>query len=193
VLAVQVLIAGGTGTGKSVLAAELWRSYRVSGIVNTGDIREAIRAVTDATSHPELFDDTANGESAVDRYRQQASTIVRATGSVLRRLASPMTLSGAEGMHLLPPVLTNLDPDATFVVVLRQPDRTTHEARLIERAEREGRREWTKYAAMFDGIRAIGEEIERTWAAVSAGNVHLVASVDEGLATIKAAAAAFQR
>jgi 2-phosphoglycerate kinase len=190
---VQILIAGGTGTGKSSLASALWCDYQVAGLLNTGDVREAIRAVTDPTTHPELFETGESGLSAVDSYQQQASTVLRATGQALRRLASPATLSGAEGMHLLPPLLADLDLAATHVIVMRQPDRTIHESRLLDRGEREGRRRWAKYAEIFDGIRAIGDYIEESWASVVDVNVHFVTSVDEGLAALVPVAGAFHR
>jgi len=190
---VQVLIAGGTGTGKSSLASALWRGYRISGLVNTGDVREAIRAVADPTSNPELFQDGASSLPAVVRYQQQATTVLRATGSVLRRLASPNTLSGAEGMHLLPEVLDGVDPESTQVIVIRQPDRATHESRLTERGGSEGRRQWAKYAELFDGIREIGDYIEQSWTAAPNPNVHLVGSVNEGLAALAPRVAAFLR
>jgi len=190
---VQVLIAGGTGTGKSSLASARWRRYRITGLVNTGDIREAIRTVADPTSHPELFQDGVSSLPAVLRYQQQARTVLRATGSALRRLASPTTLSGAEGMHLLPLVLAEVDPESTQVIVLRQPDRATHESRLMERGERDGRRQWAKYVGLFDGIREIGDYIEESWAAASHLNVHLVGSVDEGLEALEPAVRAFRQ
>jgi 2-phosphoglycerate kinase len=190
---VQILIAGGTCTGKSSLASALWCEYQVSGLVNTGDVREAIRAVTDPVSHPELFEAGASGLSAVASYQQQASTVLRATGQALRRLASPATLSGAEGMHLLPAVLEHVDPPAVRVVVLRQPDRATHEAWLVARGEREGRRQWSKYAEIFNGIREIGDYIEESWAAETDVDVQFVNSLADGLAALAPAAASFRR
>jgi 2-phosphoglycerate kinase len=196
---VQVLIAGGTGTGKSSLADALCCRYRLAGLVNTGDIREALRAVATPTAHPELFpsaDAATEGGGQTGpavHYRQQAAVVVRAVGTVLERLAAPRTLSGAEGMHLLPPILDYVDVNTTHVILFRQPDKATHQSRLISRGEQEGRRPWSKYAEQFDAIRTIGTYIEQSWQSVSSVNVHVVDSVSEGLSALSSLDEQFRR
>lgn len=166
-----ILIGGATGAGKSTLAEALATELGIVHVVTTDAVREVLRGVLTADSHPVLHVSTfETGELAafadaqdplLAGYLAQAQLVMAGTSSLVRRALVEGTDIIVEGVHLVPGAHQLPDElEATVVpLVITVDDEEKHRCFLEARAT--AGRPPDRYIERLGEIRRIQHEVVR--------------------------------
>ncbi|GGK12074.1 2-phosphoglycerate kinase [Deinococcus malanensis] len=175
-----VLLGGVSGTGKSVLAAEIAYRLGITRVVSTDSIREVMRAMVSPALVPTLHASTFNawealvppGQSIPDHpteaellagFREQVQQVSVGLRAVVRRSIEEGTSVVLEGVHLVPGYL-RADAFAGALVVpllVTLPNETEHRRHFESRdQETAASRPMHRYMRYFDEIRTMQNELE---------------------------------
>ncbi|MFC4639786.1 2-phosphoglycerate kinase [Deinococcus hohokamensis] len=175
-----VLLGGVSGTGKSVLAAEIAYRLGVTRVVSTDSIREVMRAMVSPALVPTLHASTFNawealvppGQSVPDHptepqllagFREQVQQVSVGLRAVVRRSIEEGTSVVLEGVHLVPGYLRAEAFAGALVVpmLVTLPDETEHRRHFQSRdQETAASRPLHRYMRYFDEIRTMQNELE---------------------------------
>jgi 2-phosphoglycerate kinase len=154
---VAILIAGGSGTGKSTIAFHVARELDVERLVSTDVLRVAMRAATTPELRPELFRESFQGDSDdVSNFVVQASAIAVAASDVLQYCADQGWSIVMEGVHLVPGLVRPPAGARVHHVLLTVEGEDIHAERFRARArDTSGGRPASVYLENLARIRAI--------------------------------------
>lgn len=174
-----VLLGGVSGTGKSLLAAELAYRLGISRVVSTDSIREVMRAMVSPALVPTLHASTFNAwealvppscqkpphptrEGLMAGFREQVQQVSVGLRAVIDRTVQEGTSIVLEGVHLVPGYLRPESFDALIVPILVMlPDADEHHRHFESRDEETAAsRPLHRYLKYFSEIRAMQEELE---------------------------------
>ncbi|MGI8747045.1 MAG: ATP cone domain-containing protein, partial [Deinococcus sp.] len=175
-----ILLGGVSGTGKSLLAAEIAYRLGISRIVSTDSIREVMRAMVSQQLIPTLHASTFNAWEALippeqqppehpsERqllagFREQVQQVSVGLGAVVRRSLEEGVSMVLEGVHLVPGYLRAEDfsPCILVPLLITLPSDEQHRRHFASR-ERESRlsRPRGRYMQYFDEIRGMQGYLE---------------------------------
>ncbi|NIQ06287.1 MAG: 2-phosphoglycerate kinase [Candidatus Korarchaeota archaeon] len=162
-----VLIGGGTGVGKTTMAAEVGHQLGIKKIIGTDTIREILRAIIPQEVAPTLHSssflacDELKGDSSSNTvlygFKRQAKLVNHGIIAVLTRGKKEGLKMVIDGVHLVPGGLQKRfrdPPGMVFQYVLDVPDRDRHIQRFYSRVEG-SLRDPQRYIDYIDRIRDI--------------------------------------
>jgi 2-phosphoglycerate kinase len=192
---ILILIGGVTGTGKSVLAAEVGYRLGITRVESSDSIRQVMRAMISKELLPALHSSTfdawtatlepieeaqfkrAGGrqhikpsrEQLLDGFRDQVKQVSVGVRAIVERASKEHTSMIIEGAHIVPGYLpVDLFENAVvvpMVVAVRSPE--SHRQRFYSRdAETNKHRPMQRYLEHFEDIRNLQEYVERLARAV---------------------------
>ena len=158
-----VLIGGATGTGKSTVATEVAHRLGINRVTSTDIVRQTLRAVFAPEYMPSIHRssfDGAPGESLVDAFLEQTTSVVVAVEASIERAVDEGWSMVVEGVHLVPGLLS-LEVDAPVThCVLAIRDEEAHAAHFwIRDAASRGVRPVQKYLERLSDIRRLQDFI----------------------------------
>ncbi|WP_425145399.1 ATP cone domain-containing protein [Deinococcus sp.] len=177
----MILLGGVSGTGKSLLAAEIAYRLGISRVVSTDSIREVMRAVVSRELVPTLHASTFNAweafippgesrpehptqEQLLEGFREQVQQVSVGLSAVVRRSLEEGVSTVVEGVHLVPGYLQTGDFVGAIVIpiLITLPSDEEHRQHFESR-ERETRnhRPRSRYMRYFNEIRAMQGYLER--------------------------------
>ena len=167
----MILFGGGTGVGKSTLAAELGHRLGISMVVSTDTVREIMRSMVSSSLVPTLHQSTFTVDEVapspltedplIRGFDRQVSMVCAGLRAVMERGITECVDMVLNGVHLVPGYV---DVDRArreaylFFYVLALEDLEEHEERFLRRAERTLRAA-DQYLKRMDKIRRIQEFI----------------------------------
>jgi 2-phosphoglycerate kinase len=181
----HILIGGVTGTGKSVLAAEVAYRLGITRIESTDSVRQVMRAMISRellpTLHASSFDAwmttlhphelkqlerrtvKPSSDQLLDGFRDQVSQVTVGLRAIIERASDEHTSMVLEGVHIVPGFLpVEAFKDSTvvpMVVVVRNQEE--HRKRFYLRdAETSQHRPMQHYLEHFDSIRELQNYVE---------------------------------
>ncbi len=165
-----ILIGGVTGTGKTVVAAELAYRMNIKHIIGTDSIREILRIVLSRELLPTLHESTyeawkhitmplvSEDEKVRQGYLEQAKVVSAGIKAIVNRSLKEGLDIVVEGIHNLPSLLKCYkDRSNVITLVLTIKDENIHRSRLKTRIK--SRRDPEKYMREFEKIRIINDFI----------------------------------
>jgi 2-phosphoglycerate kinase len=163
-----ILVGGGSGTGKSTLAAEIAYLMGIRNTIGTDMLREVLRLKYSIESEPELYENTYNcwkplsssyePEYLKQGYYRQSQLIFTAVEAIIDRVLSDGESVVLEGIHLLPSLLSSdlLVRPNVISVVLQLRDAELHQARLYDRGRSTHvMKPGSRYIPVFEKIRLV--------------------------------------
>jgi 2-phosphoglycerate kinase len=185
----HILIGGVTGTGKSVLAAEVAYRLGITRIESTDSVRQVMRAMISKALIPALHASSFDAwmttlepheaaelstqlssksyrpskQRLLEGFRDQVSQVTVGLRAIIERASDEHTSMLIEGVHIVPGFLPiEAFKDSTvvpMVIVVRNEDE--HRKRFYSRdAETSQQRPMGRYLEHFEGIRALQEYVE---------------------------------
>ncbi len=192
---ILILIGGVTGTGKSVLAAEIGYRLGITRVESSDSIRQVMRAMISKELLPALHSSTFDAWTAtlepieeaqfkrgggrkfvkptrdqlLDGFRDQVKQVSVGIRAIVERASNEHTSMIIEGVHIVPGYLpVDLFENAIvvpMVVAVRTED--AHRQRFYSRdAETNKHRPMQRYLEHFEDIRNLQEYVERLARAV---------------------------
>ncbi|MFC4452154.1 ATP cone domain-containing protein [Deinococcus sonorensis] len=176
-----VLLGGVSGTGKSLLAAEIAYRLGISRIVSTDSIREVMRAMVSPGLVPALHASTFNAwetlvppeqerpthpsqRQLLSGFREQVQQVSLGLSAVVRRSVEEGVSTVLEGVHLVPGYLRAEDFSGAIVIpiLITLPSDDEHRRHFEARERETGRnRPLNRYMRYFDEIRAMQDYLEQ--------------------------------
>ncbi|RLC77258.1 MAG: hypothetical protein DRJ03_27165 [Chloroflexi bacterium] len=163
-----ILIGGGSGTGKSTLAAEVAHLMGIRNIIGTDMLREVLRLKYPVEDEPALHENTYNcwkplspfykPEHLQQGYYRQSQLVVTAVKAISDRVLGDGESIVLEGIHLLPSLLTSdlLARPNVISIVLQLSDPELHKARLYDRGiSTHVMKPGDRYMPVFEKIRLV--------------------------------------
>ncbi|MFN3266778.1 MAG: ATP cone domain-containing protein [Deinococcales bacterium] len=192
---ILILIGGVTGTGKSVLAAEVGYRLGITRVESSDSIRQVMRAMISKELLPALHASTFDAwtatlepieeaqfkrgggrqnikpsrEQLLDGFRDQVKQVSVGVRAIVERASKEHTSMIIEGVHIVPGYLpVDLFENAIVVpMVVAVHSVDTHRQRFYSRdAETNKHRPMQRYLEHFDDIRNLQEYVERLARAV---------------------------
>lgn len=174
-----VLLGGVSGTGKSVLAAEIAYRLGISRVIGTDAVREVMRAMVSPALLPTLHASTFNAwealvppsqqrpphptrEELLAGFRDQVQQVSVGIHAVIRRSIQEGTSLVLEGVHLVPGYLKADYPTAIVIpILIRLQDEDEHRQHFESRdTETAAERPLHRYMRYFEEIRMMQGELE---------------------------------
>lgn len=154
---IAVLIAGGSGTGKSTIAVGVAARLGIGRVVSTDVLRVAMRAATTPELMPHIFRESFEGPlDDVANFELQSRVVAAAVSNVLTYCAQQGWSIVVEGVHLVPGFVVPVDGIVIHHVLLAVPDEHDHAERFGARERRTGGgRPAAVYHANLPRIRSI--------------------------------------
>ena len=176
----MILLGGVSGTGKSLLAAEIAYRLGISRIVSTDSIREVMRAVVGQELMPTLHASTFNAWEAqlapggelpehpserqlLAGFREQVQQVSVGLSAVVRRSLEEGVSAVLEGVHLVPGYLRVSDFAGAIMVpmLITLPSDEEHRAHFESREhESQNHRPRSRYMHYFQEIRSMQRYLE---------------------------------
>jgi 2-phosphoglycerate kinase len=192
---ILILIGGVTGTGKSVLAAEVGYRLGITRVESSDSIRQVMRAMISKELLPALHSSTFDAwtatlepieeaqfkrgggrqnikpsrEQLLDGFRDQVKQVSVGVRAIVERASKEHTSMIIEGAHIVPGYLpVDLFENAIVVpMVVAVHSADTHRQRFYSRdAETNKHRPMQRYLEHFEDIRNLQEYVERLARAV---------------------------
>jgi 2-phosphoglycerate kinase len=192
---ILILIGGVTGTGKSVLAAEIGYRLGITRVESTDSIRQVMRAMISQELLPELHASTFDAwtatlepiqaarfqrsggrrqmkptrEELLDGFRDQVKQVSVGVRAIVERASKEHTSMIIEGVHIVPGYLpVDLFENAIVVpMVITVHSQDAHRQRFYSRdAETNKHRPMQRYLEHFEDIRNLQQYVERLGKAV---------------------------
>ncbi len=192
---ILILIGGVTGTGKSVLAAEIGYRLGITRVESTDSIRQVMRAMISKELLPELHASTFDAWTAtlepiqaaqfqrsggrrqmkptrdqlLDGFRDQVKQVSVGVRAIVERASKEHTSMIIEGVHIVPGYLpVDLFENAIVVpMVITVHSQDAHRQRFYSRdAETNKHRPMQRYLEHFEDIRNLQQYVERLGKAV---------------------------
>ncbi|GGR08630.1 2-phosphoglycerate kinase [Deinococcus ruber] len=177
----MILLGGVSGTGKSLLAAEIAYRLGISRIVSTDSIREVMRAVVSRDLVPTLHASTFNAWEALippeaeqpehpterqllEGFREQVQQVSVGLSAVVSRSLEEGVSTVLEGVHLVPGYLRVSDFVGAIVVpiLITLPSDDEHRQHFESRErETSNHRPRSRYMQYFSEIRTMQGYLER--------------------------------
>lgn len=174
-----VLLGGVSGTGKSLLAAEIAYRLGISRVVSTDSIREVMRAMVSPALLPTLHASTFNAwealvppgqtrpphptrEELLAGFRDQVQQVSVGLSAVVGRSIQEGTSLVLEGVHLVPGYLEPAAFQGALLVpmLVGLPDAEEHRRHFESRdTETAASRPLHRYMRYFDEIRIMHDEL----------------------------------
>lgn len=163
-----ILVGGGSGTGKSTLAAELAHLMGIRNAIGTDMLREVLRLKYSVEDEPALHENTYNcwklfspfyePEYLQKGYYRQSQLVLTAVEAIVNRVLGDGESIVVEGIHLLPSLLTPdllIRPNVVSIVLqLRDPE--LHKIRLYDRGtSTHVMKPGDRYMPVFERIRLV--------------------------------------
>jgi 2-phosphoglycerate kinase len=163
-----ILIGGGSGTGKSTLAAEIAYLMGIRNVIGTDMIREILRLKCSEENEPTLYENTYNcwkpfspfykPEYLQQGHYRQSQLVSTAVEAIIDRVLGNGESIALEGIHLLPSLLASdllAHPNVIFIVLqIRDPE--LHKSRLYDRCvSTRVMRSGDRYMPVFEKIRLV--------------------------------------
>lgn len=175
-----VMLGGVSGTGKSLLAAELAYRLGISRIVSTDSIREVMRMMVSPESNPTLHASTFNAwetlltphqgvpahpstDLLMAGFREQVQQVSVGLRAVIDRTVQEGTSIVLEGVHLVPGYLRPESFQSALIVpmLVTLPDEAEHHKHFLMRDEETAAsRPLHRYLKYFAEIREMQQELE---------------------------------
>ncbi len=165
-----ILIGGVTGTGKTVVAAELAYRMDIKHIIGTDSIREILRIILSKDLLPTLHESTyeawkhitmpfiSEDERIRQGYLEQAKVVSAGIRAIINRSIKESLDVVVEGIHNLPEFLKCYKDNPNIItLVLTIKDENIHRSRLKTRIK--SKRDPEKYMQEFKKIRTINDFI----------------------------------
>jgi len=175
-----LLIGGGTGTGKSTIAADLAQNLDIGRVQSTDTLREVMRVLVSEELVPALhastYDAWRTSETRIDdpstgkdhQYivglRRQTGKMAIAINGVLKRSIEERVSTVIEGIHIDPAYYQRMPsaPDSIVVpVLLVTPDPEKLKAHLESRERQSPTRSTDRYLGNLDAICKLQEHLIR--------------------------------
>jgi 2-phosphoglycerate kinase len=169
-LPIVLMIGGGTGSGKSSVAAEVAHRLGITRVTSTDVIRHTMRAFFSEgfmpTIHYSSFEagrahrSEEEGSQVLAGFIDQTRNVLVGMGAVIERALSERWSIVLEGVHLVPGLLPPIEGALTVHCVLQIEDPDAHAAHFwIRDATSEGLRPVQRYLDALDDIRLIQSSI----------------------------------
>ncbi|OQY30222.1 MAG: hypothetical protein B6244_01275 [Candidatus Cloacimonetes bacterium 4572_55] len=170
---IVLLIGGGTGCGKSTLAAEIGYQLGITKIISTDSIREIMRSIFSHKIMPPLhissyegyrrpgFENASVKETALSTFIEQAMYVrVGAQALIERNIVEHVDMI-VDGVHLIPGVLEPVNASDAVVIplLISIKDVECHRKRFAHRERRAKDRPAKKYLKNFEAIRIIQDHL----------------------------------
>lgn len=176
-----VLLGGVSGTGKSLLAAEIAYRLGISRVASTDSIREVMRAMVSPALLPTLHASTFNAwealvppgqtrpahptrEELLAGFRDQVQQVSVGLSAVVRRSIQEGTSLVLEGVHLVPGYIEPAAFQGALLVpmLVGLPDEEEHRRHFESRdTETAASRPLHRYMRYFEEIRTMQDELKR--------------------------------
>lgn len=165
-----LLFGGATGTGKSVLAAEVAHRLEIRQVLSTDTVRQIMRLMLSADLLPALHvssyeawktipGSTGKKErDVVEAFNEQSRRVLVGVRAILNRAATEGLSLIVEGVHLVPGLLDTRPPDPDMIIVpivLSTLNKKIHLQRFPKRESQARRRTAHNYEAHFHQIQII--------------------------------------
>ncbi len=164
-----ILIGGGTGVGKSTIAAQLGYRLGITRVISTDAVREVLRSALTKEMFPTLYASSFEADHAVrqpiphsgDRlvigFREQAAAVAVGAQALIDRAIAEGTDLILEGAHLVPGFLESVESDRAVIVPLLVTieDEELHRSHFHWRGRDTGMRPKDRYLRNFKKIRRI--------------------------------------
>jgi 2-phosphoglycerate kinase len=164
-LPIVVMIGGGTGSGKSSVAAELAHRLGITRVTSTDVIRHTMRAFFSDEFMPTIhYSSFEAGRAAredddnpvLSGFLDQTRNVLVGMGAVIERALAERWSIVLEGVHLVPGLLPPIEGALAVHCVLQIEDREAHAAHFwIRDATSVGLRPVQRYLDALDDIRLI--------------------------------------
>jgi len=171
---VIILIGGGTGTGKSTVAAELGRYLGFMRVISTDTVRQIMRTLFSDVFVPSIHESSYCAYKALNvplpdatdpvlfGFREQATRICVGVRAIIRRAIEEGVSIILDGVHLVPGFFAPEEfSDLARIswVMLAVTDQASHRARFSLRESTAGARLAKRYLENFDAIRKIQDYV----------------------------------
>ena len=162
-----VLIGGGTGTGKSTVAAEVGHRLGITRVASTDFIRQTMRAFFSPEFMPTIHyssfeagaavDPDVTGDPTVVGFVEQSRHVCVGVEAAMRRALTEGWSMVLEGVHLVPGMVPeDLEGALVVHVVLELADEDVHRIHFhVRDAVTGGTRAMDKYLDRLDDIRRV--------------------------------------
>ena len=162
-----VLIGGGTGTGKSTVAAEVAHRLGITRVASTDFIRQTMRAFFSPEFMPTIhyssfeagqaLDEEVTGDPVIVGFVDQCRHVCVGVEAAIRRALTEGWSMVLEGVHLVPGLLpAELDGALLVHVVIEIADENVHRVHFhIRDMNTGGIRAMEKYLDRIDDIRRV--------------------------------------
>jgi 2-phosphoglycerate kinase len=162
-----VLIGGGTGTGKSTVAAEVAHRLGITRVASTDFIRQTMRAFFSPEFMPTIhyssfeagqaLDEEVTGDPVIVGFVDQCRHVCVGVEAAIRRALTEGWSMVLEGVHLVPGLLpAELDGALLVHVVIEIADENVHRLHFhIRDMNTGGIRAMEKYLDRIDDIRRV--------------------------------------
>jgi 2-phosphoglycerate kinase len=168
-LPIVLMIGGGTGSGKSSVAAEVAHRLGITRVTSTDVIRHTMRAFFAEAFMPTIHYSSFEAGRArhdedhdrvVSGFLDQTRNVLVGMSAVIERALSERWSIVLEGVHLVPGMLPPIENALIVHCVLQIEDRDAHAAHFwIRDATSEGLRPVQRYLDALDDIRLIQRAI----------------------------------
>ncbi len=173
-----ILLGGVSGTGKSMVAAEVAYRLGITRIISTDSIREVMRAMVSPVLLPTLHASTFNAWEALvppgeeqpkhpstalllAGFREQVQQVSVGLDAVVRRSIEENMSLVLEGVHLVPGYLQARHGAIIVQLMITLPDADEHHRHFAARDTQTSQtRPMHRYLRYFDEIRAMQSEME---------------------------------
>jgi 2-phosphoglycerate kinase len=172
---VIILLGGTTGAGKTSLALEVARRLRISRVLSTDAIRQVMRIMLSQDLMPALhvssFDadhtvvslgeqDERDDETVIQGFMAQAEAVSVGVRAILDRAIEENSSLVLDGVSLVPGLLdlsSYAEHAHVFFLLVARLDEESFRSHFAARAEREKRRDASRYIERLDEILRIQE------------------------------------
>ena len=168
-----ILIGGGTGTGKSLLATELGYRLGITHVLSTDTIRQMMRGMFSSQLMPAVhrssydawkqFDSPlpADADPVVAAFREQLLRVCVGIHAMLDRALEEHISMIIDGVHVVPGFIREqyFRSAYTTLIILTTRDEVAHRTRFYTRHDRARYRRAQKYLDNFESIRKIQDYI----------------------------------
>jgi 2-phosphoglycerate kinase len=172
---VIILLGGTTGAGKTSLALEVARRLRISRVLSTDAIRQVMRIMLSQDLMPALhvssFDadhtvvslgeqDERDDETVIQGFMAQAEAVSVGVRAILDRAIEENSSLVLDGVSLVPGLLdlsSYAEHAHVFFLLVARLDEESFRSQFAARAEREKRRDASRYIERLDEILRIQE------------------------------------